>query len=291
MTAIIVKSKDIENLDDLPLPDYEGLNLERYNMMLDGQKAITISSGRGCNRACFYCGSASIKKVRNHSARYFVDHVKMLYEKYNFKAFYVVDDIFTNNYKRVYEICDLLIKEIPERLCFRITTRADLLTQDLCYKMKEAGVEIISIGLESGSPKVLKAMLKHETLEQQREGVEFCYNAGIKVKGFFIIGLPLEEWKDVMMTINFAKELVQTKRIHYADAYILNPIPASPFWHTPEKFGIEYNKPIDSDWNTFYQVGKDGYHINIKHPYLSEEQLREGLKLFHKEVNVQGMTS
>ncbi|MEK6884061.1 MAG: radical SAM protein [Nanoarchaeota archaeon] len=291
----IVTAPFIENLDSLPLPDYEGLDLSKYDMMVDGRKAITMSTGRGCNRSCFYCGSATIKKVRNHSSNYVINHMKYLYEKYSFTAFYIVDDIFTNNFKRVEEICDKIIWEIPEQLHIRVTTRADLLTQDLCYKMKNAGINIVCIGLESGSNKVLKAMGKQETVEQQRKGVEYCYRTKIKVKGFFIIGNPEETWEDVLMTINFAKELVEKGMMQYADCYILNPIPASPFWQNPEKFGIEYIKPVNSDWSSYYQVGlNQNVNINIKHPYLTEKQLKEGIRLFYQEVNeklgVKGLT-
>jgi len=289
----VVRSKDIENLDDLPLPDYDSLDMSKYNMMLEGKKAITMSTSRGCVYSCFYCGSASIKKFRAHSPEYVVNHMKYVYDKFGITSFYFVDDIFTFDKNRVMKMMDLIIINFPKGdISIRATTRANLLTQELCNKMKSAGVEIISIGLESGSPKVLKAMRKHETVEVQRQGVEFCYQAGIKVKGFFIFGNPEETWDDVLLTINFAKELVQSGRLQYADSYVLNPVPASPFWKTPEEFGISYTKPKDpKEWGSFYQIGKGkDIKVNIKHPYLSEQQLRDAVDLFQKEVQVDGLT-
>jgi len=290
-TEQVVKAGFLPDLDMLPLPDYEGLNMEKYNMLLEGQKAITMSTGRGCIYSCYYCGSATIKKVRNHSPQYVVNHMKLLYDKYAIRAFYFVDDIFTNNFKRVEEICALIQETFSQKdIHIRATTRSNLLTQDLCHKMKAAGIDIISIGLESGSPKVLKAMRKHETLEQQRQGVEWCYNAGIKVKGFFILGNPEETWEDVMMTINFAEDLVKKGWLNYADAYILNPVPSSPFWQSPEQFYNRLYLLENSDWSNFYQVGKDGYKVNIRHPHLTEEQLREGLRLFKERTQLKGLT-
>lgn len=292
MTAKIVKSPDLPDLDVLPFPDYEGLRMERYNMMVDGVRAITMATGRGCIYDCFYCGSSTIKKVRNHSPQYVINHMKLLYDKYDMRGFYFVDDIFTNNFRRVMEICSLIKQTFPlNDIKIRATTRSNLLTQELCYIMKDAGFEILSIGLESGSDKVLKAMQKVETVEVQRRGVEYCYNAGIKVKGFFIMGNPQETWEDLMMTINFAKELAETGRLQYADCYILNPVPASQFWQNPEKFGIEAIKPKDSNWNDYYQISKDRQiKVNIKHPFLTDEQLREGIKLFYEAVKIPGLT-
>lgn len=291
-TEKIVKSEYVENLDVFPLPDYDGLDMEKYKMLVDGRKAITMSASRGCIYSCVYCGSSTIKKVRAHSPEYVVNHMKMLYDKYDIRGYYFVDDIFSFNFPRTHKICNLIKQTFPKKdITLRVTTRSNLLTQELCNSLKEAGVDIICIGLESGSDKVLKAMRKLETMEIQRRGVEYCYNARIKVKGFFIIGLPEETWDDVMLTINFAKELVQTGRVQYADCYILNPIPASVFWQQPDQFDVKPIYPKDSNWSEYYQVGKGGhYKINIKHPHLTNEQLIEGLELFKKETNVTGLT-
>ena len=262
-------------------------------MKVGGKKGIMLVSSRGCVYGCFYCGSATIKKFRAHSPEYVVNHMKLLYDKYDIRGFYFGDDIFTMQpYSRVFKWCELVKQTFPDKdISIRITTRANLLTQEMCNKLHEVGVDIISIGLESGSPKVLKAMRKFETLEQQKQGVEYCYNAGIKIKGFFIFGNPSETWDDAMMTINFAKELVQSGRLQYADAYIVNPVPASPFWRTPEEFDVKPIKPIDSDWKNYYQIGKgDFIKTNIIHPYLSEEDLNKLIKIFKEETKVPGLT-
>ncbi len=289
-TTQIVISKDIENLDSLPYPDYEGLDMKKYNMKIDGKKGMMLVGSRGCIYDCFFCGSAKIKKIRKHSPEYVVDHMKLLYDKYNIRGFYLGDDCFTYDKKWIEEWCmlvDIVFNSNKEDITIRITTRADLLTQNMCYELNKAGVNIICLGLESGSDKVLKAMNKGMTIEQQKQGIEYCYKAGIKTKGFFCFGLPKETWWDVMKTINFAKDLVKNGRLHYADSYILNPIPASPFWQNPEKFGIEIIKPKDNDWSKYYQTGTK---VNIRHPYLSEEQLNKAVKLFREEVRLEGMT-
>ena len=271
--------------------DYEGfvycVSVPNHLIVIRRNNIVSVSGN-----SCFYCGSSTIKKVRNHSAKYIARHMKLLYDKYNVRGFYFVDDIFTNNFRKVSELCGLIKEIFPLKdIKIRATTRANLLTQELCYVMKDAGFEIMSIGLESGSDKVLKAMQKIETVEVQRRGVEYCYKAGIKVKGFFIIGNPQETWEDILMTINFAKDLAEKGMMQYADCYILNPVPASQFWQNPEKFGIEAIKPKDSNWNDYYQIGTNReIKVNIKHPYLTEEQLKEGIKLFYETVKIPGMT-
>jgi len=153
--------------------------------------------------------------------------------------------------------------------------------------MRNAGCDIISLGLESGNNEVLKKMEKFMTTDIQKKGVEMCHKAGIKVKGFFIIGLPGETWETAIDTIEFARSL----NLEYADAYILTPFPATPLWENPEKYGIQIIKPEGSDWSKYYQVGKGGeYFVNIKHNNLNEEQLRALIKKFRDEVKVGGLT-
>ncbi|MBS3134096.1 radical SAM protein [Candidatus Woesearchaeota archaeon] len=287
-TTQIIISKPIEDLDNLPFPDYEKLGMEKYTMTLNGKKAVVMVTSRGCVFSCVYCGSAKIKKWRARSPEDVVKEMKLLYDRFDIKGFYFGDDIFTFNFDRIFKLCNLISENFPKKdITWRCTTRANLLTQELCYSMRNAGCDIISLGLESGNNEVLKKMEKFMTTDIQKKGVEMCHKAGIKVKGFFIIGLPGETWETAIDTIEFARSL----NLEYADAYILTPFPATPLWENPEKYGIQIIKPEGSDWSKYYQVGKGGeYFVNIKHNNLNEEQLRALIKKFRDEVKVGGLT-
>ena len=91
-----------------------------------------------------------------------------------------------------------------------------------------------------------------------------------------------------MKTIQFAKEL----KIDYVDFYPYTPYPSTPIWDNPQKFNLEVIKPINSDWNNYFQVDKQGMprEWKVKHPNLTQEDVYELIELGKREVNVTGMT-
>lgn len=283
----VIKSKDIDDLDSLPFPDYDCVNMRNYSMTVEGKKGALMVASRGCIYSCIYCGSAKIKKVRQRTPENIIAEMQLLYEKYNIRGFYFGDDIFTFDEKRTLEICDL-IKENFRDIVFRITTRANLLTPQICKSLKESGCSIVCLGLESGNNEILKLIKKGETTEIQRKGVEMCHDAGLKVKGFFIIGLPGETRKTALQTIEFAKSL----NLEYVDCYPITPYPGTPLWDDPEKYGLEIIKPLDCNWDEYYQVGIKGaeHEIKLKHNNLSQKEIIEFVELFNKEVCKSGLT-
>ena len=115
-----------------------------------------------------------------------------------------------------------------------------------------------------------------------------CHDAGLKVKGFFIIGLPGETRETALETIQFAKSL----NLEYADCYPITPYPNTPLWDNPEQYGMKIIKPTDGNWNDYYQVGKSGVNHEIKviHNNLSNDEIIELVNLFNEEVNKKGLT-
>ncbi len=285
----VIMSNDVEDLDSLPFPDYEGIRMSNYKMTVDGRKGTSLVASRGCFFSCAYCGSAKIHKVRARSPQNILREMKLLYSKYDIRGFYFGDDIFTHNFKKTIELCELIKQNFDtNEIAIRVTTRSTLLNKEVCGALKHAGVTIVSIGLESGNEKILQNINKGETLEQQRKGVELCHDAGLKVKGFFIIGLPGETKETALDTINFAKSL----NIAYADCYPLTPYPNTPLWDNPEKYNIKIIKPIDGNWDEYFQIGRSGVNHDLKiiHPNLSNDEIKELVNLFNKEVKKPGMT-
>ena len=125
-TNKIIRSPDIEDINLLPFPDYAGIDMDRYTMTVEGKKGAQLVSSRGCVFSCVYCGSAKIKKVRQRSPKNVLEEMNLLYDKYQIRGFYFGDDIFTLNFKRTIELCQL-IKENLAGVVFRVTTRSDLL--------------------------------------------------------------------------------------------------------------------------------------------------------------------
>jgi len=273
----LVLSKPVLNLDELPMPDYKALKFERYTMTVDGKKGASMVTARGCMYNCAFCGSAKIKKVRQRSPENVIEEMKFLYKEYGIRGFYFGDDIFTWNRERCLKLCNL-IKDTFEDVLWRATTRADLVDKELLLVMKETGCSVISLGCESGNNEILLKIHKGMTVEQNREAVGWAHEVGLKVKAFFIIGLPGETKETAMKTIEYAKSL----NLDYADFYPYTPYPSTPIWDNPEKYEVKVRKPEVDEWISLNQVKSSNFIL--EHPNLSQEEIGELIELAQTEV-------
>jgi len=105
-------------------------------------------------------------------------------------------------------------------------TRANLLSDELLIKMKDAGCTKIDMGVESGSPKVLKSTNKGLTVEEIENGASLVQKNGLFLYCFFMIGLPYENENDIELT----KELLLKIKPDWAGISIFTPIPGTGIW-------------------------------------------------------------
>ena len=89
----------------------------------------------------------------------------------------------------------------------------DTLDKELLGLMKESGCYSMLLGIESGSPRILKHMRKRIKKEEIREKVQLISEAGIQTFGSFIVGYPVETRQDIEATIDFACELPITRAV------------------------------------------------------------------------------
>lgn len=254
-------------MEMMPLPDRRLLDQSKYSLSINGRKATPLITSRGCPFGCSYCGKQVFgRKFKAYSAKRVVDEIEDCVSQ-GLSAFYVYDDVFTFNKSRVLEI-SRLIKERKLDVVYRITTRATLLDEEIVSELKSSGLDEVCLGIESGSDIILRVNGKGMTTLDNLNAVGLCNKYGVKVKGYFIIGLPFDTEYTVADTILFANHLKLDDK-HF---YILTPYPGSPLWDKPEKYDIKIKK---CNWNDYVQAGKDEPKINFEHSNLSSERLLE----------------
>lgn len=194
----------IEDLDSLPFPAFELFELDRYM-----DKKIPIVTSRGCPYRCVYCSINLTMghKFRARSAKNVVDELEYWVKKgYNYFGFN--DDCFTFDMQRAKDICDLIIKRgLKIKWELRNGIRIDKLDEELMRKMRNAGCFYISFGIESAVQDVLNKMRKGLSIEHVREKVLLAEKLKIKHGGFFIIGLPGDNFERFKQTLDFALSL------------------------------------------------------------------------------------
>ncbi|MBU1164144.1 B12-binding domain-containing radical SAM protein [Patescibacteria group bacterium] len=212
--------KTIEDLDNLPVPAYELIDMQRYfSFLQEGlatrpgkfERSISMITSRGCPFNCVFCSIHLHmgKMWRKHSAEYTVSHIDHVVKEYEVKHISFEDDNFTFNPQR----CENILDGIQNNH-IKITwdtpngVRADTLNETLLKKMKGTGCEELVIGTESGDQETLdKIINKNLKLTTIKQVAEWCKKIGIKLRSFYVIGFPGETKEKIQNTIDFAFNL------------------------------------------------------------------------------------
>jgi anaerobic magnesium-protoporphyrin IX monomethyl ester cyclase len=217
----------IADLDDLPLPRYELLPLQRYTMPLIKGAFCFVVTSRGCPAGCTYC----IKHVsygptmRLRSPHKLLEEILTL-KKLGVNNVHMYADLFTVNRDQVVGLCQAII-DAGVKIRWTCNSRVDFVDQEMLELMAKAGCWYIAWGLESGNKEILSHARKGVDPDRARTSLRLSRNAGIKNWGYFIIGLPGETETTIKETIAFAKSLP----LDIALFHIAAPYPGTPFFH------------------------------------------------------------
>ena len=261
----------IANLDDLPMPLYHKLPLEKYRIpLLRGPYCFVVTS-RGCPAGCRFCIKHVMwqNTVRSHSPERILAEMKVL-ASLGVTNIHFYADLFTVDRQVVIDLCKLIIED---GTTFKLTSnsRVDFVDEEMLQWMAKAGFWMMSWGLESGSQDVLKRMRKGINFDKTRKALETSSKLGIKNWGYFIIGMPGETVDSINDTITFAKSLPLTLALFH----IAVPYPGTPFYYEAVQNGwINASRweDLDMDRSTV-----------LNYPHLSAEELEYHAKRAFRE--------
>ncbi|MFA6318784.1 MAG: radical SAM protein, partial [Elusimicrobiota bacterium] len=202
----IVQGTRVQDMDALPWPDYGHFIKRPYNwkLQLFGADAIepvlSLNTTRGCPFDCTFCGVRNIAGpgYRAVSADRLVAKLAEYKAAYGLAGVYFREDNFTLDRPRLERFCDLMV-ERKLGLRWACESRVANLTGQTIEKMAGAGCAGLYIGVESGSPRMLSAMKKGETVEDFRRVFPLLKGAGIGTYSTWVIGLPGETEADRRM--------------------------------------------------------------------------------------------
>ena len=206
-----------------------------------------ISTTRGCPYLCTFCGSGVNMghKLRFRSIDHVLDEMVMLRNDYGVGEFHIIDDMFNFYKERVFGFCQgIKDRKLDINYTFPNGLRLNQLDMEMLKIMKDTGAYAFTVGIESGSQRILDSMKKGLTLELIEEKVNLINSAGLEPSGFFIIGYPDETVDDINATINFAKRL-RLKRAHFSNFL---PLPGTEVTRKLIERG-EIRRP---DWGTLF---------------------------------------
>ena len=199
----------LQELDALPYPAYEKLDgfPQRYHLPLFSYVSApgaTMITSRGCPYQCSYCDRSVFQRgYRANSPEYIYGHIKYLRQKFGVRHINIYDDLFTLNRPRIQQLCTMLAEK-PLGVQFNCAVRVGHADEELLKLLRRAGCLMVSLGIESGEPALLDVHKPGVYLEAVQDTVRRIQQAGLRVKGLFMMGLPGETVASAKKTSDFA---------------------------------------------------------------------------------------
>lgn len=255
------KTKFIKNLDKLPLPARDLLDMEAYisdrtiRWNLNKKRHASIFTSRGCPNRCTFCSMYHIngRFFRSRDPVKVVDEIEMLVKDYGIEEVSFEDDNLTLDKERIIKICKEII---GRKLKIHWNTpngiSAKTLDRRVLLWMKKAGCVSINIAVESGDLYILNQVIrKGVSLKKIEEVFKLADELGLIINAYFVLGMPEETRQSLKRTIKFACRL--------------------PIY----ELGISYATPFK---------GTELYDICIKNKYVPENieemMLKKGFRLY-----------
>ncbi len=200
------RRREIENLDSLPFPDYEGFDYGDYlkknpDMSDEGKRysQVSIIGGRSCKFNCTFCFHPSGTRYRQRSLDSIFKEIDWLTQHYNISYIALREELFATDNERVREFCKRIEKYDFD---WSIQLRIDNVNQELVDLLKNTRCRYIFVGVESAVDKILKSMHKGITVKQIENALEMLHLAGLNSRSGVIMG-------DTMETVETADETIE----------------------------------------------------------------------------------
>ncbi len=259
-TVVINEKEDyIDNLDTLPIPDYELIDFNDYwgnrlqfNGILAEKKHASVISSRACPYRCVYCHSMFGKKLRKRSPEHFVSEIRHLYNRYKIREFHIIDDVFNLDRPRMQRILNLIIESgMTIRIAFPNGLRGDVLETEDILLLKKAGAYMLTLAIETGSVRMQTLIRKNLDIEKVLENIAYAENIGLITRGFFMLGFPGETVDEMKKTIRTASR----SRLSMASFFIVVPFENTELYDMAR----QHLEVMDKDLISSYQASTSFY--------------------------------
>ncbi len=282
-TQKLVSNQPIMNIDIIPNPDRDSIDLNRYISIAEkdeGRRVTSIMTERGCAFGCTFCAEGqfgtiwrkadlSNKKLeyeravrlRQRSAKLVVEEMIEVRDRFNI-TFFKMNDAETNPSKPHFiKICKEMIDQ-ELNVPWGCNMRCDKVDDEMCDLAVKANCEEFWMGLESGSPEIHRDINKGTTVEMIKKAFDISKKYGIKRRTYALLGTPLESYETIKQT----EELIDYVDPEIIGFSILAPYPGTAYWK-PEYDKLDWSQ-IDEFSNTTWSSS------NLTNQELRTEQSR-----------------
>ncbi len=262
-----------------PLPEIDALPHMARDMLDEYAGCVHMTTQRGCPFPCTYCAARMYDQlydgIGSYGRRRSVESVMQEFEGIRAAgplAYAIfLDDTFTIHQPWVYDFCKIM----PERIGigFTIHARAETMSPKLIDALARAGCKHIVYGVESGSERVRREIMKRPVTDARLiEVFERTKDAGIMVTANYMMGVPGETKADMQATMDLHRKL---KPLDFG-YFVFYPFPGTQLFQVCKQRGY-----LPEDWDerparhdasilTLPEISKD----DIAEAFQAWEQIR-----------------
>jgi anaerobic magnesium-protoporphyrin IX monomethyl ester cyclase len=254
----------IADLDTLPFP-YRPYEPER----IGGFPTLPLLASRGCIRRCSFCSihtfyrTAPGKVVRVRRPAHVVEEMLHLYRHHGARILLFQDDDFPLWGSKGRRWAQELVSRIhdsglAERVIWKISCRAEYVEPELFTMLRDAGLFLVYMGIESGVEEGLRVLNKEMTVERILEGVETLEQLNLLISYGFMLFDPSSTFDSVRQNIRFLRHVVRDGRAAAVFSRML------PYGGTPIRDQLEREGRLRGDLThpdyVFYDLRLNEYH-------------------------------
>ncbi|KAB8027996.1 B12-binding domain-containing radical SAM protein [Fluviispira multicolorata] len=252
----------IKNLDDLPFPAWDLFPLKNYWKMhfahgpQTRKRYMPLLTSRGCPYSCAFCvvPATNNRKWRPRSPINIVTEIEYYIKQYQVKEFHIEDLDPTIDDKRIREFCQIIIQK-KLSIAWKIVAGTKVETiknEETVDLMAKAGCTYVSISPETGSPELLKTMLKPFDLDHAINMIKKMNQVNIKTQACFVLGFPGEKDSDRILTKKMIKNLTKSG-IDEIALFIVTPVPGSRIYNKLSGYNTLSELNFSPTWRDDYK--------------------------------------
>ena len=273
-STVYVSPGWIVDVNKYPIPARHLIPLHEYSYTMYDMATTPLIVKRGCPYSCaFCCHWEGYRKVRSRHDDNVIEEIRQL-KQLGFHSLIIYDDEFNLLTKQMVSLCKAMERESIQ---FRAIVRSDLFTEEQAIALAAAGCAEVSVGVESGSQKILDNIGKKTSPEINKRCRDLCRKYGIRFKAFTIIGLPGETRE----TVEETKRWLIDNQVDELTVSLYMPYLGTPIVQRPQDFDVQFTA---LDYEHTYMTFRGSADAELASVSRTSALSSEELKVLRQEV-------
>lgn len=241
------------DLDAQPPLAYDLIDINLYRRRIFGSDHVSFNSSRGCSFRCGFCYDSVVHKRnwRSMQPEKVVEGLKRVVRDYDIHGFNFTDDNLFINMDHAYRVMEQIVRQDLRIKIGKLHIRIDSIRKmdgDFLKLLVRAGVERLTIGVESGNQRVLDFINKNLTVEYVLEASRKLIGCSITPMYLFMMGLPTETPEELGQSIRLSEQLLRENPKAAKNFNIYMPYPGTELYRVAVELGLKEPQRLE-DWS------------------------------------------